>query len=117
MCSHSHGGQDCKDTALTPETGHAFWRPAPTCPNCTQPHQGTHVRTYSIHTRVRARHITLGHAPHTHTRHTTPGTPGARTCREYTLPRSPAHSHRVSHPRVSRPRLFFWKLCSPFPSP
>ena len=39
------------------------------------------------------------------------------TCHAYTVPSSPAHSRRLSHPRVSRPRLFFWKLCSPFPSP
>lgn len=32
-------------------------------------------------------------------------------------PRSPARSPGLSHPRVSRPCLFFWKLCSPFPSP
>lgn len=44
-------------------------------------------------------------------------TPGAHTCHEYTAPGSPARSHRLSHPRVSRPRLFFWKLCSPLSSP
>lgn len=85
---------------------------------CTQPRQGTHVRTYSTHT-----HTTTRHGPppprwptqlHTRPR---PGTPGAHTCREYTLPCSPAHSPRLSHPRVSRPRLFFWKLCSPSPPP
>lgn len=41
----------------------------------------------------------------------------AHVPREYTAPGSPVRSHRLSHPRVSRPRLFFWKLCSPFPSP
>lgn len=96
---------------LTQETGRTHSCPTPTSPSLCTGHTGARAHKQP-HDGGRGpptgwpRTRTLGRA------RSRPGTPGAHTCREYTLPCSPAHSHRLSHPRVSRPRLFFWKLLS-----